>query len=92
MCNIKTGSNVKHHGDLQNLITSAILRQTNTFSVNDIYVQVNEKLVGSKYHDCGSTKQLCTDTIDKLYNICGVGTADDGKYKLTLSWPSINKR
>ena len=92
MCNVKTGADVKHHGDLQNLITSTILRQTNTFSVEDIYNQVNEKLVGSKYCNRGLARQLCADTIDKLYNICGLGFANDGKYQLTLSWPSINKR
>ena len=97
MCNIKTGADVKHHGDLQNLVTSTILRQTDTFSVEDIYNQVNEKLVGSKYCNAGLVRQLCADTIDTLYNICGLSVVDTNlnktnRYQLALSWPAINKR
>lgn len=97
MCNIKTGADVKHHGNLQNLVTSTILRQADTFSVEDIYNQVNEKLVGSKYYNAGLVKQLCADTIDTLYNICGLTVVEDApnsvnRYQLTLSWPAINKR
>lgn len=97
MCNIKTGADVKHHGDLQNLVTSTILRQVDAFSVEDIYNQVNEKLVGSKYCNAGLVRQLCADTIDTLYNICGLSVVDTNpnktnRYRLTLSWPAINKR
>ena len=37
MCKVKEGKDVKTKGDLQNLVTSVILRQTSEFTVDDIY-------------------------------------------------------
>lgn len=92
MCNVKEGRDVKNDGDLQNLITSVILRQTLEFSVDDIYNGVRDRLTGSDYYDSLEVRQRCEDTIHTLFNINCLKILGHGKYQLAMSWPAVNKR
>lgn len=92
MCNVKEGRDVKNDGDLQNLVTSVILRQTLEFSVDDIYNGVRDRLTGSDYYDSLEVRQRCEDTIHTLFNINCLKILGHGKYQLAMSWPAVNKR
>jgi hypothetical protein len=92
MCNIKTGTNVQTEGDLQNLVTSVILRQTSEFSVDDIYNGVRAKLTGSVYYNSPEVKRRCEDTINTLFIIDSIKVKDHGKYQLSMSFPAVTKR
>lgn len=92
MCNVKEGINVKTQGDLQNLVTSVILRQTSEFCVDDIYNAVRAKLTGSVYYDSSEVRQRCEDTINTLFIIDCLKTLEHGKYQLAMSWPAISGR
>ena len=85
MCNVKQGSNIKTTGDLQNLITSVILRQTSEFSVDDIYNDVRNKLTGSVYYDSPKVKRRCKNTIHTLFIIDCLKSVERDKYLLTMS-------
>lgn len=90
MCNVKEGKEVKTKGDLQNLVTSVILRQTSEFSVDDIYNGTLARLVGSDFYDSLEVKQRCEDTIGTLFSIDCLDVVGHGKYKLHMSFPSVN--
>ena len=90
MCNVKEFKDVKTKGDLQNLVTSVILRQTSEFTVDDIYNGTLARLVGSDFYDSLEVKQLCEESIDVLFLINGLKSVGKGKYKLALSFPSVN--
>lgn len=92
MCKIKEGTAVQTNGDLQNLITSIILRQTATFSSEEIYKYVMAKLSGSKYENSLELKERCEDTISTLYLIDCLRSVEKGRYSLAMSFPSVNRR
>lgn len=92
MCNVKEGKDVKTKGDLQNLVTSVILRQTSEFSVDDIYNGVRVRLTGSEYYESPEVKQRCEDTINTLFIYDCLKSLGHGKYLLKMSWPAVNKR
>lgn len=48
MCKVKTGKNVRTDRDLQNLVTSVILRQRRSFGRNEIVSQTKSKLKDSE--------------------------------------------
>ena len=64
MCKIKEGAAVQSKGDLQNLVTSVILRQTSTFSSEDIYQVAKTKLVGSGNNKNGSPERGAVSAAD----------------------------
>lgn len=92
MCKIKEGAAVQTKGDLQNLVTSVILRQTSTFSVEDIYQAARAKLIGSDYLDRPELRQRCQDTISTLFVIDCIRSVDKGMYTLAMSFPAVNRR
>lgn len=49
MCKVKTGERVEKRQDLQNLVTSVILRSGRDFNENVIYASVKHKLKKSNY-------------------------------------------
>lgn len=90
MCKIKEGIAVKTTGDLQNLVTSVILRQTSTFSVEDICEATRKKLSGSSYDNESDIKKRCAETISTLYLIDCLRDVGNGRYSLAISFPSVN--
>lgn len=91
MCNVREGADVRTKGDLQNLITSVILRQTSTFSFADIYQAANRKLAGSEYQNRQEIEKRCKDTISALYLMDCLKSEGKGQYSLAMSFPSVNK-
>ena len=59
MCKVKTGKNVRTDRDLQNLVTSVILRQRRSFDRNEIVSQTKSKLRDSEM-------QLDNQEIEKM--------------------------
>lgn len=92
MCKIKEGAAVQTKGDLQNLVTSVILRQTSTFSAEDIYQATRAKLIGSNYLDRPELKQRCEDTLATLFIIDCIRSVGKGIYSLSMSFPAVNRR
>ncbi len=92
MCKIKTGEEVKHRGDLQNVITSVILRQTGVFTKDAVVEQTRKQLIGSKYESSLDVNEMVTETLNSLFNVNAVKSDGHGKYQLCASWPAINKR
>ncbi len=92
MCNVKEGKDVKTKADLQNLVTSVILRQTSEFSLDDIYNGTLARLVGSDFYDSSEVKQRCENTINTLFIINRLKSDGHGKYELDMSFPSVSSR
>ncbi len=93
MCIIKTGKHVQTHVDLQNLVTSIFLRQTHSFTLDDIERLLKEYLQGSdKYYSHESlsvnAKKVCEDTL-KTLRLSNCLRYEKEKYFLTLSFPSF---
>lgn len=81
------------NADLQNLITSVILRQTSVFSTTELCTKIQSKLTGSSYeHSLDVIEQRCKDTISTLYTINCLKNIGVNQYKLAMSFPSIFKR
>ena len=92
MCNVKEGVNVKTKGDLQNLVTSVFLRQASSFTVEDVYNGILDRLKGSDWYNSPEVKQCCKDTLTTLFiNDC-IRHDEYGKYKLSMSFPAIKGR
>ena len=86
------GADVISKADLQNLVTSVILRQTTSFSAQEICIKTREKLVGSSFADSEDVRMQCDETISTLYLIDCLSTTEAGRYKLAMSFPSVTKR
>jgi len=88
MTNIPKNQQVKNEKDLQNVITSAILRQRGEFTREDICCKVEEDIKfstfgkngkGRKYVD---VKQKIDDTINILSATLIIKNCKDGKFLL----------
>ena len=92
MCNVKENADVKTKADLQNLVTSVLLRQTDDFTLEDIIQGANARLIGSSYYDSEELKARCADTLETFFGFNGIQRVAKGKYTLSLSWPAISGR
>lgn len=91
MCRIKEGADIRSFADLQNLVTSVILRQTTTFSLKDVCERIQEKATGSSFDGTEEITKCCLETISTLYLIDCVSDIGENKYKLTMTFPSTFK-
>lgn len=99
MANIRRNEEVRHREDVQNLITSVILRQYTMFSKEDIYESVEENLKRSDFAKDGVRRQeidvktMVDDTLNTLSIIdCVRYDSKQHKYQLCGSFPAITKR
>ena len=92
MCRIKEGADVVSEADLQNLVTSVILRQTSAFSAQDICAKIRDKLTGSRFKDSDEVNERCDETISTLYSIDCLRITEAGRYKLAMSFPAVARR
>ena len=92
MCNVKEGAEVKTRADLQNLVTSVILRQTDVFTLDDIVKAANTRLYGSTYFKTKELEDRCADTVKTLFLIGSIDSTSKNNYKLAMPWPAISKR
>lgn len=91
MCRVKEGAAVVTSADLQNLVTSIILRQTSTFSAQDIFANLQSKLVGSQFLNSQEARRRCDETIETLHSVDYLRAIDTIRYKLTMSFPSVTR-
>ncbi|MGN1301886.1 MAG: hypothetical protein ACI4U9_05140 [Clostridia bacterium] len=96
---IRRHEEVRHRGDVQNLITSVILRQHTMFSKEDIYESVENNLERSDFGKDGArrkeidVKMMVDDTLNTLSIIdCVRYDSKQHKYQLRGSFPAVNKR
>lgn len=89
---VKEKGDVKTNADLQNLVTSVILRQTGDFTLEDIICKANMRLVGSPYHASEELKARCADTLETLFLIGSISYTSKGKYTLSMCWPAVSAR
>lgn len=89
---LKEKENVKTAADLQNLVTSVILRQTDEFTLDDIMHAANLRLVGSSYYASEELAKRCNDTLETLFLIGSISNATKGRYRLCMSWPAVSTR
>lgn len=89
MCRVKEGAAVNSNADLQNLVTSVILRQTSVFSASELCHTVREKLKGSSYLNSPEVEKKCKETISTLYSMNCLKNVESDKYKLSMSFPSV---
>lgn len=96
MCKVRTGADVQTTADLQNLVTSVILRQTQPFSKDTIKKQVLSKLAGSEFLSDGKKQtqviKICERTLKLMVLSSSIKSKgmDDDCYRLALSFPSYN--
>ena len=96
MCKVKTGAEVQTAADLQNLVTSVILRQTDPFSKEMIKDQVLSKLEGSEFLSDEENQAQVLRTCERTLKFMVLSSSirskgmDDNRYRLTLSFPSYN--
>ena len=80
MCKVKTGKNVRTDRDLQNLVTSVILRQRRSFDRNEIVSQTKSKLRDSEMQlDNQELEKMISRTLGVL-ECNGVVGKKDGIY------------
>ena len=89
---IKENENVKTQADLQNIVTSVILRQTGEFNLDDVVHAANLRLVGSIYYESQELTERCDDTLETLFLIGSISHATKGRYRLCMSWPAVSAR
>ena len=61
MCKIKVGKEVQDYKDLQNLVTSVILRQESDFTKLDLINEISKKLVDSNFSKNQKNIERMTD-------------------------------
>lgn len=94
MANIRKNSKIRHKGDVQNLITSAILTQKGEFTRKDIFMKVHENLKYSPYGKYGKLRgtikleDMINDTINTLWTIDAI-KSDGEKYVLHINFPAL---
>lgn len=91
MCKVKEGARVISIADLQNLVTSVILRQTSAFSTQEIFNLTQDKLHGSVFKDSPIVIERCKETISTLYLIDCLKATDSDRYKLSMSFPAVGR-
>ena len=89
---IKENSTVKTKADLQNLVTSVILRQTDEFTLDDVVRDANLRLVGSTYYGTEELTERCADTLHTLFVFNGIQSAGKDKYAPGMWWPAVSAR
>lgn len=89
MCRVKVGADVSSSSDLQNLVTSVILRQTSVFSIADVCEKIEDHLNGSRFSHSPEIELQCKNTISTLFSIESIRMVTPGCYKLAMSFPAI---
>lgn len=96
MCKVNTGALVQTDADLQNLITSIILRQTEPFTKETIEDQLLTKLEGSAFSTEDKKREQALKTCERTLEFMMLSSSirsmgiDDQRYRLALPFPSYN--
>ena len=88
----KENADVKTKTDLQNLIASVILHQTDDFTLDDVVQATSQKLVGSPYYAAEDLQLRCADTLHTLFVFNGIQSIGKGKYAPAMPLAAISAR
>lgn len=66
MAHVKIGRDVKTSGDMQNLVTSILLRAEGKFTLEEVLTVINWNLAGSSYHRSEETEKCLKNTLSIL--------------------------
>lgn len=88
----KENANVKTKADLQNLIASVILHQTDDFTLDDVVQATNQKLVGSPYYATEDLQSRCADTLHTLFVFNGIQSIGKDRYAPSTPLPAVSAR
>ncbi len=81
MCKVKTGKAIQTNRDVQNLITSLILRQRSDFNKNGIMIQMRNKMRDTEMEiEDNQVEQMIMNTLGVL-ECSGVVDKKNGIYK-----------
>ncbi len=81
MCKVKTGKAIQTNRDIQNLITSVILRQRSDFNKNGIMIQMHNKMRDTEMEiEDNQVEQMIMNTLGVL-ECSGVVDKKNGIYK-----------
>ena len=84
MCNIRTHEDVSSWEDVQDVITSVVIRQCGGFSKKVIFDQSKEELSGAAYNvNNKDLEKYITNTLGALMNSQSV-LRKKGKYKIAF--------
>ena len=76
---------------ISSLPKSLILRQTETFSIQDVCLRIKDKATGSSLDNLEEINKRCLETISALYLIDCIRNTGENEYKLTMTFPSTSK-
>lgn len=94
MANIKKNRQIKNKNDVQNVISSAILRQNSEFTQEDICLKVEVDIKFSPYGKYGKFRktvnlgEMINDTINSLLVIDCIRSKGE-KYILHMNFPAL---
>lgn len=89
MCTVRLGMNIQSTADLQNLITSIILREKSLFTLDDVVSETKKNVLDSMFQESDDKiKEMCQDTITKLALFDCIQSVDGNSFKLSISFPS----
>lgn len=80
VCRVKEGVDVRTLADLQNLVTSVILRQDGVFTKEELKDTLESKLSGSHFVQEEEPNALCERTFNMLRLAKYIRSTDDGYY------------
>lgn len=94
MCKIKTGKQVESRLDLQNLVTSIILRQRGRFIKSDLYQALEKELRNSEFHNGKEKKKIVADMCDETLKVLRLSDyvsydRREKSYCLSVPFPAI---
>ena len=89
---VKEKETIKSRAELQNLISSLILRQTDEFTLDDIIQNANLRLSGSSYYESEELKELCSDTLRRLLLMGNISITPSRKYVISTPSPAVSTR
>lgn len=89
---VKEKETIKSRAELQNLISSLILRQTDEFTLDDIIQNANLRLSGSSYYESEELKERCSDTLRRLLLMGNISITPSRKYVISTPLPAVSTR
>lgn len=83
MAHVKMGRDVKTSGDMQNLVTSVILRSEGKFTLEEALTVINWNLTGSIYYKSEETEECLKNTLSTLERMKTI-TYKNGLYEVGM--------
>ena len=88
MCAVKTGEMVENEIDLQNLVTSVILRRSDAFNEKSIVESVENELSGSRLLNTADIRKLVHYTL-KIFMLNDYLYYQNGMYRAVNKYKAV---